>query len=791
MGRRAIRQPHRSIESDPLYMGKPRPHDKRAMRAVTAAGGIDQMQSGPSFYHPDFEPSSILLPQDQTERNNWTRYFYKNDPIVATAIDLHAELPLSKIKLAMPKGRDKDRNRRILEYFVRMIGPQGCNLFSKLLQLAVEYNKLGNVFMWIQFSDDGKWVQSLNLLDPDFIAAEKLEWVSGAMTAELVPNENIKTIIANGVDHPTTGALCRRIPPDLRELVAAQQNIPLNTDPRLGSHLAHIARKQNDYDKWGVSLIERCFKNLVYKDRLRQAQDAIAARHMTPKHLIYAEGSANADIEELRQQVDAALNDPDYAIISNYQIVWELIGTAQSFINVEGEWNYMNDEILMGLQMNKAFLQGEASYAGGQAVLQLMEQRYAVFRTVVEDFIYTHIFIPVCEAMGYYEIDKDDSGNEIKQYLYPEVKWNRLNLTDDTPHKQMLAQMVTEGKVDVATWLELFGLDADSIMENLEKEQFTPFDPNFSAMQQAIYTAMADRLAPALAEKRAMEMGIEIDIGGGAGGMGGGPGSAEGGFKFGSNGGIAKTADGQFALDDGTASIKMMLQRIAAQMTADMTEGWKREKALVEKEAESADEPEDDIHKESETVEERRLDRRRKRIKHQQESARDRFEVTQEATQKPPRTDMRRKKKDWGIKTRKPVAGMPELAPLLGNGTGADRTAEETAEFAASLPHPLVSVARRFVEAVRRRGSAVCNVFYPQLIALAATEPGSPIEDRIEQVESRYGEEIKKGSDGLRRRLDRLFRIEDPVLREQSVRQAVEDAITDAVRTFEVGKTGG
>ena len=788
MGRRAIRQPHRSIESDPLYIGKPRRHDKRAMRAVTAAGGIDQMQSGPSFYHPDFEPSSILLPQDQTERNNWTRYFYKNDPIVATAIDLHAELPLSKIKLAMPKGRDKDRNRRILEYFVRMIGPQGCNLFSKLLQLAVEYNKLGNVFMWIQFSDDGKWVQSLNLLDPDFIAAEKLEWVSGAMTAELVPNENIKTIIANGVDHPTTGALCRRIPPDLRELVAAQQNIPLNTDPRLGSHLAHIARKQNDYDKWGVSLIERCFKNLVFKDRLRQAQDAIAARHMTPKHLIYAEGSANADIEELRQQVDAALNDPDYAIISNYQIVWELIGTAQSFINVADEWNYMNDEILMGLQMNKAFLQGEASYAGGQAVLQLMEQRYAVFRTVVEDFIYTHIFIPVCEAMGYYEIDKDDSGNEIKQYLYPEVKWNRLNLTDDTPHKQMLAQMVTEGKVDVATWLELFGLDPDSIMENLEKEQFTPFDPNFSAMQQAIYAAMADRLAPALAEKRAMEMGIEIDLG--AGGPGGGMGGPEGGgLKFGSSGGTVKTADGQFALDDGSVSTKMILQRVAAQMTADMMEGWKREKALVEKEAESADEPEGDLHKESETVEERRIERRRKRMERQQESAKDRFEVTQEAKKKPPRTDMWRKKKDWGIKTRKPVAGMPELAPLLGNGTDADRTAEEAADFAASLPGPLVSVAKRFEEAVCRRGSAVCNVFYPQLIALAATEPGLPIEDRIEQVESRYGEEIEKGSDSLRRRLDRLSKIEDPALREQGVRQAIRNAITNAVRTFR--KTGG
>jgi len=759
--RRAIRQPAKSIAADPLYVGPARRHDKKAMRMVQAASaGVNIMQSGPAFYHPDFEPSSILLPQDQLEKNAWARHFYKHDPIVATAIDLHAELPLSKIKLAFPKGRDKEKNRRILEYFVRMIGNQGCDLFDKLLQGAVEYNKLGNVFLWVQLSDDNRWCESITLLDPDYVTAEKLEWVS-RMTAELVPNQNVKSIVENGPDHPRTGPLFRALPPDIRDTIASGRNVTLNCDPRRGSHLAHLARKMSDYDKWGVSLVERCFKNLVYKDRLRQAQDAIAARHMTPKHLIYAEGGGTVDIDQLREQVDAAMNDPDYAIISNYQIVWELIGSSQSFLNVEGEWNYVNDEILIGLQMSKAFLQGEATYAGGQTMLAIMEQRYAMFRTVIEEFVYHSIFIPVCEACGFYETDRDESGAEVKNYLYPLIQWNRLNLTDDTPHKQMLAQMVTEGKLDVGTWLETFGLDPDVVMERIEKEQYTPFDPNFQALQQALYASIAEQIAPAMAKKRALEMGIEIDAGG----------DEEGVPKFGSLSGAHLAEDGRLIVDTDADPISevRMARNLASALTSDAVEQMKRESG----------------RRRAETEEERRVERRNKKLRRHTEDVKKDFEVKEPPKRKPPRKDMIRKKKfkelGNGVKPLVGASGESLLEEAAGMSEQADDFAVSLASVAGSQ---FANAAARFEESALRSGPAVCNVFCPQLVALAATAPGTPVEERIREVETSHGDEIARLTDRVSRRLARASRIEDPTVRERAKRRAVQAAALGVVKAY-------
>ena len=768
--RRAIRQPAKSVGGDPLYVGPMRRHDRRAMRMVQAASaGVNIMQSGPAFYHPDFEPSSILLPQDQLEKNAWARHFYKNDPIVATAIDLHAELPLSKIKLAMPKGKDKERNRRILEYFVRMIGNQGCDLFDKLLQAAVEYNKIGNVFLWVQLSDDNRWCESITLLDPDYVTAEKLEWV-GRMTAELVPTQNIKSIVENGPDHPRTGLLFRAIPPDIRDIIASGRNVTLNCDPRRGSHVAHIARKMSDFDKWGVSMIERCFKNLVYKDRLRQAQDAIAARHMTPKHLIYAEGGGAVDLDQLREQVDAAMNDPDYAIISNYQIVWELIGSAQSFLNVEGEWTYVNEEILIGLQMSKAFLQGEATYAGGQTMLAIMEQRYAMFRAVVEDLVYRSIFIPVCEACGFYEVDRDEVGAEIKNYLYPQIQWNRLNLTDDTPHKQMLAQMVTEGKLDVGTWLGTFGLDADVVRESIEKEQYGPFDPNYQALQQALYAAVAERIAPALAKQRALEMGIEIDAGGED--EGGGP-------RFGSLAAdIARgpcrthrTADGRTVVDTGAPDLagRSAVRALASAVSADMAAQMRREAGC---------------ERTAETDEERRVERRNRRLQRRVEDGKRKFEVEEPPKKKPPRDDMVRKRKfrelGGGVQ---PLVG-PGGASAVAAGEGMAAEDDFAVGLASAAGNQFASAAARFEEAVVRGRPEVCKVFCPQLVALAATEPGAPLEDRIRDVEIRHGGWIGEATDRLIGRLARASRIEEPTVRERAKRRAVKAAVTGVLRAY-------
>lgn len=507
------------IDSE-FYQGKPRKYNKRLLRVVdqmsrnmsktasACGGGANVKNSLPGFYHPEFEPSSILLPRDYREINAWCRYFYKYDPLVSTAIDSHAELPMSSIRMTLPQGRDKNKNKKIQTEYEEMCSTEGIDLFNKLLQMGVEYYKLGNVFPFARWSEQkNRWSQ-LTLLDPDYIELEKLQFTD-VMRIDLIPNEQMKKIVNNGPDNPKTGILYKAIPEDVRELVQTGKKIPLNTDPFHGSHVSHISYKMADYDLVGTGIIERNFKTLIYKDRLRQSQDAIAARHLTPKHLIWAEATGMADLNIIREQIDNAFADPDYAIITNYELHWDLIGTSQGLMQLEGEWNWINEELLIGLMINKSFLLGEGSYANGQTVLEVMNQKYSIYRERIESYIIQYLFLPMAKRNDWAEYEEGTVKKEKKiRWLYPKIKWDRLNFVDDTAHKQMLAQMVTQGQIDMQTWLECFGLDSETVKDRLKRFEGTPLDINYFTMMNGAATEAGRSLAPAIAELRARELGL-------------------------------------------------------------------------------------------------------------------------------------------------------------------------------------------------------------------------------------------------------------------------------------------
>ena len=512
------------ILSSDFYKGKPRKYSNKLLKQMnkisnkmtkTANLGAcgsrgDTLMSSPMFYHPEYEPSSLLMPRDPIEVNAWSRYFYKYDPIVSTAIDAHAELPISTIRMTMPRGRDRRKNLLIQREYEEMCSTEYLDLFNKLLQIGVEYYKLGNVFPFAQWSEkQNKWVK-LTILDSDYVEIDKLQF-SDRMRVDLRPNDRLKEIVSNGPDHPKTGLLYQSIPNDVRELIITNKKIPLNTNPDFGSHIAHIAYKMADYDTLGTGLIERNFKALVYKDRLRQAQDAIAARHLTPKHLIWAQNQSNADVENIREQIDNAFADPDYAIITNYELHWDLIGTSQGLMSLDSEWNWINEELMIGLMINRSFLLGEGAFANGQTVLEVMNQRYSIYRERLESFIIHYLFLPMAKRNDWAEYEFGTAKKDKKLvWLYPKIKWNRLNFVDDTAHKQMLSQMVNMGQIDMETWLESFGLDAQTILERLERWQGTQLDINNFEMQKGIAAGVAQVLAPYISKIKAEEMGIDI-----------------------------------------------------------------------------------------------------------------------------------------------------------------------------------------------------------------------------------------------------------------------------------------
>src|SRR3989304_3740611 len=81
-------------------------------------GVSDAMYS--DFYSPVLSKDFLELPQNLKERRAWYRFFYSFNEMVRRSIDLHSELPLSKIRLQPPKCADVDKSQYILTFFENM-----------------------------------------------------------------------------------------------------------------------------------------------------------------------------------------------------------------------------------------------------------------------------------------------------------------------------------------------------------------------------------------------------------------------------------------------------------------------------------------------------------------------------------------------------------------------------------------------------------------------------------------------------------------------------------------------
>ena len=64
-------------------------------------------------------------------------------------------------------------------------------------------------------------------------------------------------------------------------------------------------------------------------------------------------------------------------------------------MQLDSEWNWINEELMIGLMINRSFLLGEGSYANGQTALEVMNQRYSIYRERLEAWIIKYLFLPM------------------------------------------------------------------------------------------------------------------------------------------------------------------------------------------------------------------------------------------------------------------------------------------------------------------------------------------------------------------------------------------------------------
>lgn len=538
-----------SDQQDSVEVGKLRPHPRvmtgkpkrlpkvASMKLGYTGGGLGTTStidaSFGNFYSPELSTDFLELPQSRSEQWAYYRSFYENNPFVGQAIDLHTELPLSKIRINIPKAKDREIALAATEFCERWA--RRVNLLHRLISIVHEYHLIGEVFIFAEDNnpdmpeellyetipvlgedEEGNgvvfeerrpkeqtdeaiaWLKknyvgwtSIQCLPPEQMKMEGFNFTKEKIF-EMVPDAKTRRAIQMAEQgDPNMQRVVSSMPVDVVSAVREGRNIPFNTDPDAGSFVYYMANKKSDYTDRGRSILGRCLQTLVNHDKLRQANASIASRHMTPIRVVWAADMDAADTDALREQVDMALQDPDFSIIANFEINWNEMGSDQRLLDLTSEQDMTNRALYAGLGVTEGLLTGESSYSGDKISLEVINTRYMLLRELLQDFVEESLFKPMCRRMGFVEEDKD--GNEI--VIYPKLSFTRLALRDNQDTFDALFNLYQKGSVDVDTVLELLGLDPVATREKIERDLFTVNDALFNEVLRGIYGEVGRALA--------------------------------------------------------------------------------------------------------------------------------------------------------------------------------------------------------------------------------------------------------------------------------------------------------
>jgi hypothetical protein len=278
------------------------------------------------------------------------------------------------------------------------------------------------------------------------------------------------------------------IDPSVKDNLEQNGTLPLNMDPMRGSYVIHFARKKAPFEPHGRSILQRCMRTILYRDKLRQVQTTLASRNMTPKTLIVAPGVGGGELLALRAHIDEAKADPDYTVVVNYECTWNEIGSEGRLLVLDSEWAHTNQDLAAGLGFTPEILTGEGMYSNSRIQLEILNTTYLQFRDMLSDIIENLIFKPIAMKKGFYEIDKYGR----PRWIYPKVSFARMALRDSGDLYEMMYNLYIKGSIPIEIILEFLSIDPEACKRKLEEDLFTVNDSKFNDFLVSWYNTIAN-----------------------------------------------------------------------------------------------------------------------------------------------------------------------------------------------------------------------------------------------------------------------------------------------------------
>lgn len=446
------------------------------------ASGADTITGSPEIRNPLLNLVNFYLPYDRKTLNQWIRYYDRFHPYIGNCLDIHGDFPISDFNFT---GLEKDSKvQQLYEAF-----KEDYDLVQYAFEASREYELMGEVFTFSRWNDELGYFDNYTIINPDLLEVVNISWGSGnrAMYTYEPPQELLD--LAKDAD-PRTEDLLDDLDDEVREAIMTGKQIPLDS-----FNIMALVRKASPYESRGTSVVIRIIKELMYEDKLREAQYAIADQQVTPVQL-WKLGDTSAgymptetDLEDFRQIILAGRHDFNYVIVTHSAVNVDLIGFTGKLLPIIPELDWVAKRVLVGLFSNESMVTGEGpTYSNAIVALKVLQGRYQSKRDKMIKQWKTKLFEPMAKAHQLFDTSPAQLSHRIRtkrNLIIPDIEWDfKLDLTNDAQRIQYLIQLADKSRIPMQTICEVLNVDYDITKKALKQEEGTVFDPVYQAVRK-------------------------------------------------------------------------------------------------------------------------------------------------------------------------------------------------------------------------------------------------------------------------------------------------------------------
>lgn len=422
-------------------------------------------------------PSSLLnlsdlsLPKTSYEIFRWAKYWYTFDPLISGGINALASLPVTDILYEDCAEQDKKNSQEESETLkAYKSNIEGIGVQKLIIEIGINYFLYGNAIILGEKTNEEdpskrKWKRFM-LLDPTRVRIDYNPITGSKVYRWRVPDSVIRIVKSKEPKKEYDS-----IPEIVKESVLKNKTIIL--DNNLVYHFSRPTDAMGDNAVWGTPIVANVIKLLMYRNVLRQAQEAIAREHIVPFRVYFLEktqgfdanaGAGSTVAKDFAAELMKSAADPNYKVVSPVPIGQITMGGNGRSLLLAPEIQQVQEEILAGMNVPREFIFGGVSYSGSSVSLKILENQFRTYRLLLLDFLNSFVVKGMAKFRNEW-VDETDDDFLIK------VNLSEMKMQDDAQQKQIILQLNQTGKCSDEYMLSSFGMNPSKMISTIHAEK--------------------------------------------------------------------------------------------------------------------------------------------------------------------------------------------------------------------------------------------------------------------------------------------------------------------------------